>query len=100
MKYINTNKLTDGQYEDLSKIVSQIQIVDNEVIGERNFVWREFTVEDLKEDSNQVIYAPTKLVDDELGGYTPLFEVIMDKCNRSSEWQTLVRGFKLPNLCQ
>ena len=53
MKYINTNKLNDTQYEFLSNLVIDLAIVD------KAGVETEFEVGQLKEDEDGVIYAPT-----------------------------------------
>lgn len=88
MKYINTNKLDDTQYEFLSNLVIDLAIVDKGVTTE-------FEVEQLKEDEDGVIYAPTAVheyVDlsskpakyefemfQMLKGYTPLATILKER---------------------
>jgi hypothetical protein len=93
MKYINTNKLDDTQYEFLSNLVIDLAIVD------KAGVETEFEVGQLKEDEDGVIYAPTEVhefVDvspmhgmgaqfeqfemrSELQGYTPLATILKER---------------------
>lgn len=87
MKYINTNKLDDTQYEFLSNLVIDLAI-------EKDGVKTEFEVGQLKEDEDGVIYAPTKVYEFidvdasnfggfvsgmELRGYTPLATILKER---------------------
>lgn len=88
MKYINTNKLDDTQYEFLSNLVIDLAIVDKGVKTE-------FEVEQLKEDEDGVIYAPTEIYEyvdlsskpanyefemfQTLKGYTPLATILKER---------------------
>lgn len=88
MKYINTNKLDDTQYEFLSNLVIDLAIVDKGVKTE-------FEVEQLKEDENGVVYAPTEIYEyvdlsskpanyefemfQTLKGYTPLATILKER---------------------
>lgn len=94
MKYINTNKLDDTQYEFLSNLCSEkLGIVEVEFTSGDNLV-QEVTIDDLKEDEDGVIYAPTEsrhFVDvspthfggfesmSELRGYTPLATILKER---------------------
>ena len=88
MKYINTNKLNDTEYEFLSNLVIDLAIVD------KAGVETEFEVGQLKEDEDGVIYAPTQVYDfidvspthfggfesrTELRGYTPLATILKER---------------------
>ena len=88
MKYINTNKLDDTQYEFLSNLVIDLAI-------EKDGVKTEFEVEQLKEDENGVVYAPTEIYEyvdlsskpanyefemfQTLKGYTPLATILKER---------------------
>jgi len=88
MKYINTNKLDDTQYEFLSNLVIDLAI-------EKDGVKTEFEVEQLKEDEDGVIYAPTEIYEyvdlsskpanyefemfQTLKGYTPLATILKER---------------------
>ena len=55
MKYINTNKLADGQYEDLSDFIeNRLSIYDQE----EQLI--EYGVADLMVDEVGIVYAPTE----------------------------------------
>lgn len=88
MKYINTNKLDDTQYEFLSNLIIDLAIVD------KAGVETEFEIGQLKEDEDGVIYAPTKVYEFidvdasnfggfvsgmELRGYTPLATILKER---------------------
>lgn len=88
MKYINTNKLDDTQYEFLSNLVIDLAIVD------KAGVETEFEIGQLKEDEDGVIYAPTSIYEcvdlspSEFGkfelshilnGYTPLATILKER---------------------
>jgi hypothetical protein len=88
MKYINTNKLDDTQYEFLSNLVIDLAI-------EKDGVKTEFEVEQLKEDEDGVVYAPTEIYEyvdlsskpanyefemfQTLKGYTPLATILKER---------------------
>lgn len=88
MKYINTNKLDDIQYEFLSNLVIDLAI-------EKDGVKTEFEVEQLKEDEDGVVYAPTEIYEyvdlsskpanyefemfQTLKGYTPLATILKER---------------------
>lgn len=89
MKYINTNKLDDTQYEFLSNLIVDLAIVD------KAGVETEFEIGQLKEDEDGVIYAPTEVFEFvelsskpanynfemnlELRGYTPLATILKER---------------------
>lgn len=88
MKYINTNKLDDTQYEFLSNLVIDLAIVD------KAGVETEFEIGQLKEDEDGIIYAPTSVhefldvsptelgqfeMQSELRGYTPLATILKER---------------------
>lgn len=87
MKYINTNKLDDTQYEFLSNLIIDLVIVD------KAGVETEFEIGQLKEDEDGVIYAPTEVkdfvsisshfgefeMDSELSGYQPLATILKER---------------------
>lgn len=88
MKYININKLDDTQYEFLSNLVIDLAI-------EKDGVKTEFEVEQLKEDEDGVVYAPTEIYEyvdlsskpanyefemfQTLKGYTPLATILKER---------------------
>lgn len=95
MKYINTNKLDDTQYEFLSNLVTEnLGIVD-----ERTGLVTEIELGQLKEDEDGVIYVPTEVkefvdvspmhgmgaqfpqfeINMELRGYTPLATILKER---------------------
>jgi len=90
MKYINTNKLDDTQYEFLSNLVTEnLGIVDD-----RTGIVTEIEIGQLKEDDNGVIYAPTQALEFvdvdasnfggfvsgiELRRYTPLATILKER---------------------
>lgn len=55
MKYINTKELSDEQYEDLSNLIN-----DSLVVEDQFGLQVEYDVTDLKVDEDGKVYAPTE----------------------------------------